>query len=108
MAACTGTGMPKSSGRSRRANDRRAPRCGSTRLPGSQSENTINDSGWGSYVQIGFLTALAALAIPILIHLVFRQRPRRADLGTLRFLRVVLAHNARRRRVMQWLLLALR
>jgi len=61
-----------------------------------------------SFLQIGFLTALAALAIPILIHLVFRQRPRRADLGTLRFLRIVLAQNARRRHVMRWLLLALR
>src|SRR5437773_4683402 len=61
-----------------------------------------------SFLQIGFLTALGGLAIPIVIHLVFRQRPRRADLGTLRFLRIVLAQNARRRRVMRWLLLALR
>ncbi|HUY34322.1 MAG TPA: BatA domain-containing protein [Pirellulales bacterium] len=61
-----------------------------------------------SFIQIGFLGALAAMAIPIVIHLVFRQKTRRVDLGTLRFLRVVLAHNARRRRVMRWLLLALR
>jgi hypothetical protein len=61
-----------------------------------------------SFIQIGFLAALAALAIPIVIHLVFRQRAKRVDLGTLRFLRVVLEHNARRRRVMRWLLLMLR
>jgi hypothetical protein len=61
-----------------------------------------------SFIQIGFLGALAALAIPIIVHLVFRQRPKRVELGTLRFLRVVLEHNARRRRVMRWLLLALR
>jgi hypothetical protein len=61
-----------------------------------------------SFIQIGFLSALAAIAIPIVIHLVFRQRARRADLGTLRFLRIVLEQNARRRRVMRWLLLALR
>src|SRR5207245_6456354 len=61
-----------------------------------------------SFVQIGFLGALAALAIPIIVHLVFRQRPKRIELGTLRFLRIVLEHNARRRRVMRWLLLALR
>src|SRR5262245_26379575 len=61
-----------------------------------------------SFLQIGFLGALAALAIPIIIHLVFRQRSKRVDLGTLRFLRVVLQQNARRRRVMRWLLLALR
>src|SRR6478609_3243222 len=61
-----------------------------------------------SFVQIGFLAALGGLAIPIIIHLVFRQRPKRVELGTLRFLRVVLEHNARRRRVMRWFLLALR
>jgi hypothetical protein len=61
-----------------------------------------------SFLQIGFLTALAALAIPIIIHLVFRPRARRASLGTLRFLQIVLAQHARRRRLMHWLLLALR
>jgi hypothetical protein len=61
-----------------------------------------------SFIQIGFLTALGALAIPILIHLVFRQKAKRVDLGTLRFLREVIEQNARRRRVMRWLLLALR
>src|SRR5262245_21546414 len=61
-----------------------------------------------SFLQIGFLGALAALAIPVVIHLVFRQRSKRVDLGTLRFLKVVLQQNARRRRVMRWLLLSLR
>ena len=61
-----------------------------------------------SFIQIAFLTALAALAVPIIIHLVFRQRAKKVDLGTLRFLRIVLEHNARRRRVMRWLLLSLR
>lgn len=61
-----------------------------------------------SFIQVGFLGALAAMAIPIVIHLVFRQKTRSVELGTLRFLRVVLAQNARRRRVMRWLLLSLR
>src|SRR5688500_893701 len=61
-----------------------------------------------SFIQIGFLAALAALAVPIVIHLVFRQRAKKVDLGTLRFLRIELEHNARRRRVMRWLLLMLR
>lgn len=61
-----------------------------------------------SFVHIGFLGAIAALAIPILIHLMFRQKSRKVELGTLRFLRVVLEQNARRRRVMKWLLLSLR
>ena len=61
-----------------------------------------------SFIQIGYLAALGAIAIPIVIHLVFRQKARRVDLGTLRFLKVVLEQNARRRRVMRYLLLALR
>src|SRR3984957_18561309 len=60
------------------------------------------------FVQIGMLGALAALAIPIIIHLMFRQRARTVDLGTLQFLKIVLRDNARRRRLKRWLLLALR
>ena len=60
------------------------------------------------FIQIGMLGALAALAIPIIIHLMFRQRARPIDLGTLQFLKVVLRDNARRRRLKRWLLLALR
>lgn len=60
------------------------------------------------FVQSLFLLAGLAVAIPIVIHLVFRQRAKRIDLGTLRFLRVVLEQNARKRRVMRWLLLCLR
>jgi hypothetical protein len=60
------------------------------------------------FVQIGMLGALAALAIPIIIHLMFRQRARPIDLGTLQFLKIVLRDNARRRKLKRWLLLALR
>ncbi|HKI19907.1 MAG TPA: VWA domain-containing protein, partial [Isosphaeraceae bacterium] len=60
------------------------------------------------FVQIGMLAALGALAIPIIIHLMFRQQARLVDLGTLQFLKVVLRDNARRRRLRRWLLLALR
>jgi hypothetical protein len=60
------------------------------------------------FIQIGMLGALAALAIPIIIHLMFRQRARLVDLGTLQFLKVVLRDNARRRRLKRWLLLAMR
>src|SRR5262245_40269787 len=62
-----------------------------------------------SFVQDQFLWwGLAALAIPLIIHLLFRRRSRRVELGTLRFLRVVLEQNAQRRRIKRWLLLALR
>lgn len=60
------------------------------------------------FVQVGMLGALAALAIPVLLHLLFRNRPRTVDLGTLQFLRIVLSDNARRRRLKRWILLALR
>jgi Aerotolerance regulator N-terminal len=60
------------------------------------------------FIQLGMLGALGALAIPIIIHLMFRQRARPIDLGTLQFLKVVLRDNARRRRLKRWLLLALR
>jgi hypothetical protein len=60
------------------------------------------------FVQYGMLGALAALAIPVVIHLTFRHRARTVDLGTLRFLKVVLRENARQRRVKRWVLLALR
>lgn len=61
-----------------------------------------------SFLQAAFLTGLAALAVPILIHLFFRLKTKRVELGTLRFLRIVLEENARRRKVMRWFLLALR
>jgi hypothetical protein len=61
-----------------------------------------------SFLQSPFLYGAAAIAVPILIHLFFRLRTKRVDLGTIRFLRTVLEENARRRKVMQWLLLALR
>ncbi|MBS0205635.1 MAG: BatA domain-containing protein [Planctomycetes bacterium] len=61
-----------------------------------------------SFVQNSFLAGLAALAVPILIHLFFRLKTKRVELGTIRFLRVVMEENARRRKVMRWLLLALR
>src|SRR5690348_13656591 len=61
-----------------------------------------------SFVQSQFLYAFGALAIPIVIHLLFRRRSRKVQLGTIRFLRIVLQENARRRKLKRWVLLALR
>lgn len=60
------------------------------------------------FIQPQFAYALLGLAIPIVIHLMFRRRSRKVSLGTLRFLRIVLEENARRRKLKRWLLLALR
>ena len=60
------------------------------------------------FVQSGMLGALAALAVPIIVHLMFRRQARPIELGTLQFLKIVLRDNARRRRLKRWLLLSLR
>jgi hypothetical protein len=57
----------------------------------------------------GFLAAGVALsAVPIVIHLLFRRKAPRVDVGSLRFLKLAIRDNAHRRKVRRWLLLALR
>ncbi len=60
------------------------------------------------FVQASFLIGLAAVALPVLIHLIFRRQTRQVDLGTIRFLTELLRENARRKRIKRWLLLASR
>jgi hypothetical protein len=59
-------------------------------------------------IHLGFLAAAAAVAVPILIHLLLRPRARRLEIGSVRFLQRVLRESTRRRKVRRWLLLALR
>ena len=61
-----------------------------------------------NFVQVGMLGSLGALAIPVLVHLMFRRQARPVDLGTLQFLKIVLRDNAKRRRLKRYVLLALR
>ncbi len=60
------------------------------------------------FVQASLLAALGAVVLPILAHLLFRRRSRPVDLGTLRFLKVAIRQDTRRRRLKRWVLLALR
>src|SRR5215470_7215505 len=60
------------------------------------------------FVQASMLAALAAVVLPVLAHLLFRRRFRPVDLGTLRFLKVAVRRDTRRRWLKRWLLLALR
>src|SRR5215472_17744958 len=60
------------------------------------------------FVQATMLVALGAVALPILAHLIFRRRARPVDLGTLRFLKIAVRQDTRRRWLKRWLLLALR
>ena len=43
-----------------------------------------------SFVQAGFLIACAAVAIPVLVHLLSRWQVKRIELGTMRFLQEVI------------------
>ena len=59
-------------------------------------------------VQNGMLWGLFALAIPIIIHLLFRQKPRLMPIGSVRFLKQIMEKHRNRRRVMRWMLMSLR
>lgn len=61
-----------------------------------------------SLIHPAFLAATAAVAVPILIHLLLRPRARRVEIGTVRFLQRALRDSTRRRKVRRWVLLALR
>src|ERR671935_2626852 len=54
------------------------------------------------------LGALAALAIPVLIHLIQREKKRVVEFPSLMFLRRIPYQSVRRRRIRHWPLLLLR
>src|SRR6476469_8185564 len=60
------------------------------------------------FVQASMLAAMVAVVLPIIAHLIFRRRSRPVDLGTLRFLKIAVRRDTRRRRLKRWMLLALR
>lgn len=62
-----------------------------------------------NFVHAGLAIAgLAAVAIPIIIHLLFRQRRRPIEWGAMRFLLEAYRRSRHRMRLEQWLLLAVR
>lgn len=61
-----------------------------------------------TFVQTSFLLATAAVAIPIVVHLLSRRQVRRVELGTMRFLQDVLQDGSQQRQLRRWLLLAVR
>lgn len=58
-----------------------------------------------SFFQTTFLIATAAVAIPVLLHLLNRWQARQIELGTMRFLEEVIREGAQRRKIRRWLLL---
>lgn len=61
-----------------------------------------------AWVHLGMLTGLAALAVPVIIHLLRNRRFEHADLGSIRFLRQAVQETTRWRRLRDVLLLFLR
>ena len=61
-----------------------------------------------SVVHPALLWGLAAVALPILIHLINMLRQRRVQWAAMEFLREAIKRNARRLKLQQWLLLAVR
>jgi hypothetical protein len=61
-----------------------------------------------AFLAPALLAGLAALAIPILVHLVQRERKRVVAFPSLMFLRKIPYQSVRRRAIRHWLLLALR
>ncbi len=55
-----------------------------------------------------FLAGLGAIAVPVLIHLIQRERKRVIQFPSLMFLQRIPYHSVRRRRIRHWLLLAMR
>ena len=55
-----------------------------------------------------FLVGLSALAIPVLIHLIQREKKRVVEFPSLMFVRRIPYQSVRRRRIRHWALLLLR
>ena len=55
-----------------------------------------------------FLAALAAIGVPVLLHMIQRQRTEVVEFPSLMFVRKVPFHSLRRQRIRHWLLLLLR
>ena len=61
-----------------------------------------------SFLAPAFFVGLAALAIPVIIHLIQRERKTIVEFPSLMFLRRIPYQSVRRRRIRHWLLLLMR
>jgi hypothetical protein len=61
-----------------------------------------------SFLAPAFLVGLLAIAVPVLIHLIQRERLRTVEFPSLMFLRKIPYQSVRRRRIRHWMLLAMR
>ena len=61
-----------------------------------------------SVVHLGLVAGVALAAIPVIIHMVMRQRPKHVIFPALRLLKARQKQTTRRLRIRQWALLASR
>src|SRR3954453_16866418 len=61
-----------------------------------------------TFIHAYLLGGLLLVGVPILLHLIMRQKPKRLDFPAFRFLRQKARINQRKIRLQHWLLLALR
>ena len=61
-----------------------------------------------SFLTPFFLAALVGLGVPVLIHMIQRQRTELLEFPSLMFVRKIPFHSMRRQRIRHWLLLLLR
>ena len=61
-----------------------------------------------SFLNSLFLIGLTSAAIPVIIHLLFKRQKKRVVFSSLRFLQKVTEEKAKRMRIREWLLLAIR
>jgi len=90
-------------------------RGGAEELPGrgavqgtSTSEACLSVRGRMSFLNPFVLLALAAAAIPLLIHLLNLRKPQQVDFSSLTFIKELQRSTMQRVKIKQWLLLALR
>src|SRR5262249_40542153 len=81
----------------------RAARDGAARVPVDALEDRLM-----SFLAPLFLAATAAAAVPVVLHLLERHTDRRVRFAAVALLRDAPVEHAARRRLRQWLLLALR
>ena len=60
-----------------------------------------------SFLTPFFLAALVGLGVPVLIHMIQRQRTELLEFPSLMFVRKIPFHSMRRQRIRHWLLLLL-
>src|ERR1043166_5010692 len=61
-----------------------------------------------AFLTPAFLLGLAAIAIPVLVHLIQREKKRVVEFPSLMFVRRIPYQSVRRRRIRHWFLLLLR